>query len=110
MNGDMQTVGLVRYAPGKREAVRIALPFRLDEPQVVMGGDAAYLLARSGSLLAVDTGAGGGKAELWRLETGREGVRARARGGRAPVLLRGGRAAAGRRHRAGGAGRETGRG
>ncbi|MFD8112630.1 protein kinase domain-containing protein [Streptomyces microflavus] len=83
MNGDMQTVGLVRYAPGKREAVRIALPFRLDEPQVVMGGDAAYLLARSGSLLAVDTGAGGGKAELWRLETG-------AGRGSAPVLGEGG--------------------
>ncbi|MFF0059910.1 protein kinase [Streptomyces microflavus] len=83
MNGDMQTVGLVRYAPGEREAVRIALPFRLDEPQVVMGGDAAYLLARSGSLLAVDTGAGGGKAELWRLETG-------AGRGSAPVLGEGG--------------------
>lgn len=83
MNGDMQTVGLVRYAPGKREAVRIALPFRLDEPQVVMGGDAAYLLARSGSLLAVDTAAGGGKAELWRLETG-------AGRGSAPVLGEGG--------------------
>ncbi|MFD5905309.1 protein kinase [Streptomyces microflavus] len=83
MNGDMQTVGLVRYAPGKREAVRIALPFRLDEPQVVMGGDAAYLLARSGSLLAVDTGAGDGKAELWRLETG-------AGRGSAPVLGEGG--------------------
>ncbi|MEU0762344.1 serine/threonine-protein kinase [Streptomyces microflavus] len=83
MNGDMQTVGLVRYAPGKREAVRISLPFRLDEPQVVMGGDAAYLLARSGSLLAVDTGAGGGKAELWRLETG-------AGRGSAPVLGEGG--------------------
>lgn len=71
MNAEMQTVGLVRYAPGKREAVRIALPFRLEEPQVVMGGDAAYLLARGGSLLAVDTGApAGGDAELWRLETG----------------------------------------
>lgn len=36
-----------------------------------MAGDVAYLLARGGSLLAVDTGAGGGaEAELWRLETG----------------------------------------
>ncbi|MBT2424142.1 protein kinase [Streptomyces sp. ISL-112] len=83
MNADMQTVGLVRYAPGKREAARIALPFRLDEPQVVMGGDAAYLLGRGGSLLAVDTGAGGGKAELWRLETG-------VGRGSAPVLGEGG--------------------
>ncbi|WP_345982430.1 serine/threonine-protein kinase [Streptomyces sp. DSS69] len=83
MNADMQTVGLVRYAPGKRTADRIALPFRLDEPQVVMGGDAAYLLARGGSLVAVDTAAGGGKAELWRLETG-------VGRGSAPVLGEGG--------------------
>ncbi|MFJ4973420.1 protein kinase [Streptomyces sp. NPDC088755] len=83
MNADMQAVGLVRYAPGKRSAVRIALPFRLDEPQVVMGGDAAYLLGRGGSLLAVDTGAGSGKAELWRLETG-------VGRGSAPVLGEGG--------------------
>ncbi|MFE3722063.1 protein kinase domain-containing protein [Streptomyces cyaneofuscatus] len=86
MNADMQTVGLVRYAPQKRSAVRIALPFRLDEPEVVMGGDAAYLLGRGGSLLAVDTGApaaGGGKSELWRLETG-------VGRGSAPVLGEGG--------------------
>ncbi|MFJ8846200.1 protein kinase [Streptomyces cyaneofuscatus] len=84
MNADMQTVGLVRYAPGKRSAARIALPFRLDEPQMVMGGDAAYLLGRGGSLLAVDTGApGGGDAELWRLETG-------VGRGSAPVLGEGG--------------------
>ncbi|MFE2292111.1 PQQ-binding-like beta-propeller repeat protein [Streptomyces sp. NPDC059452] len=86
MNRDAEIDGLVRYAPDAREAARIGLPFRLDEPQVVMAGDAAYLLARSGSLLAVDTGVGGegGKAELWRLETG-------AGRGSAPVLGEGGR-------------------
>lgn len=78
MNGSSETVGLVRYDPGARVSSRIALPFRMSEPQVVMAGDAAYLLARGGSLLAVDTGAGvapgtaagAEKAELWRLETG----------------------------------------
>ncbi|MEU3971192.1 protein kinase domain-containing protein [Streptomyces bacillaris] len=105
MNRDAETVALVRYAPGKREAVRIALPFRMDEPQVAMAGDAAYLLGRGGSLLAVDTGAGagaeagaggeasggaaagqgasGGAGELWRLETG-------VGRGSAPVLGEGG--------------------
>ncbi|MFF8438534.1 protein kinase domain-containing protein [Streptomyces bacillaris] len=95
MNRDAETVALVRYAPGKREAVRIALPFRMDEPQVAMAGDAAYLLGRGGSLLAVDTGAeagagagaggkaSGGAGELWRLETG-------VGRGSAPVLGEGG--------------------
>ncbi|MFF5832829.1 protein kinase [Streptomyces bacillaris] len=96
MNRDAETVALVRYAPGKREATRIALPFRMDEPQVAMAGDAAYLLGRGGSLLAVDTGAGagaggtgadgeasGGAGELWRLETG-------VGRGSAPVLGEGG--------------------
>ncbi|MFE7482396.1 protein kinase [Streptomyces sp. NPDC057552] len=86
MNRDAELDGLVRYAPDAREATRIGLPFRLDEPQVVMAGDAAYLLGRGGSLLAVDTGVGGegGKAELWRLETG-------VGRGSAPVLGEGGR-------------------
>ncbi|MFE7536547.1 protein kinase [Streptomyces rhizosphaericola] len=103
MNRDAETVALVRYAPGKREATRIALPFRMDEPQVAMAGDAAYLLARGGSLLAMDTGAdagdgagaggkasggagakaSGGAGELWRLETG-------VGRGSAPVLGEGG--------------------
>ncbi|MFF9637606.1 protein kinase [Streptomyces bacillaris] len=95
MNRDAETIALVRYAPGKREATRIALPFRMDEPQVAMAGDAAYLLGRGGSLLAVDTGAeagagagaggkaSGGAGELWRLETG-------VGRGSAPVLGEGG--------------------
>lgn len=71
MNGNSDTSGLVRYAPGTGAAVRVALPFAMDGPQVVTAGDAAYLLARGGSLLAVDTAAGDtAEAELWRLETG----------------------------------------
>ncbi|MGW1295690.1 serine/threonine-protein kinase [Streptomyces sp. NPDC002533] len=72
MDENSDTAGLVRYAPASgASATRIALPFTLDGPQVVMAGDVAYLLGRGGSLLAVDTAvAGGAEAELWRLETG----------------------------------------
>ncbi|WP_318197772.1 serine/threonine-protein kinase [Streptomyces sp. MCL20-2] len=71
MDENSDTAELVRYAPASGVAARIALPFTLDGPEVVMAGDVAYLLGRGGSLLAVDTGAGGGAgAELWRLETG----------------------------------------
>ncbi|MGP3634364.1 protein kinase domain-containing protein [Streptomyces sp. 24-1644] len=75
MNEEAQTVALVRYEPARSAVTRLALPFRMNEPEVVMGGDTAYLLARGGTLLAMDTGSAGGtgtgdgKAELWRLET-----------------------------------------
>ncbi|MGW1223304.1 serine/threonine-protein kinase [Streptomyces californicus] len=70
MDENSDTAELVRYAPATGASARIALPFALDGPQVAMAGEVAYLLARGGSLLAVDTGAAGAKAELWRLETG----------------------------------------
>ncbi|MFJ2437852.1 PQQ-binding-like beta-propeller repeat protein [Streptomyces anulatus] len=70
MDENSDTAELVRYAPGTGASARVPLPFTLDGPQVVMAGDVAYLLARGGSLLAVDTAAGGAKPELWRLETG----------------------------------------
>ncbi|MCX5161001.1 serine/threonine-protein kinase [Streptomyces sp. NBC_00264] len=69
MNGDAQTVGLVRYDPARGRAVRTALPFRMNEPEVVMGGDTAYLLAHGGTLVAVDTRPAGGEAVRWQLET-----------------------------------------
>jgi outer membrane protein assembly factor BamB len=69
MNGDTQTVGLVRYDPERRRAARVALPFRMNEPEVVVGGDTAYLLAHGGTLVAVDTRPAGGEAVLWQLET-----------------------------------------
>ncbi|MFJ6611771.1 protein kinase [Streptomyces sp. NPDC091289] len=70
MDENSDTAALVRYAPGSGASARVTLPFTLDGPQVVMAGDVAYLLARGGSLLAVDTAADGAKADLWRLETG----------------------------------------
>ncbi|MFG3407714.1 protein kinase [Streptomyces sp. NPDC048142] len=70
MDENSDTAELVRYAPGTGASARVALPFTLDGPQVVLAGDIAYLLARGGSLLAVDTAADGAKADLWRLETG----------------------------------------
>ncbi|MFI6105675.1 PQQ-binding-like beta-propeller repeat protein [Streptomyces sp. NPDC051310] len=63
---DSQTDALVRYEPGAREARRVPLPFPMAEPQVALRGDVAYLLARNGTLVAVDTR---GARELWRLET-----------------------------------------
>ncbi|MFE7464001.1 PQQ-binding-like beta-propeller repeat protein [Streptomyces sp. NPDC057499] len=69
MNGDTQTVGLVRYDPGTGKAARTALPFRMNDPEVAVGGDTAYLLGRGGTLVAVDTRAGGGGAVRWQLET-----------------------------------------
>ncbi|MDQ0985171.1 PQQ-binding-like beta-propeller repeat protein [Streptomyces sp. V2I9] len=70
MDENSDTGELVRYAPATGTSGRVALPFALDGPQVVMAGEVAYLLARGGSLLAVDTAAGGAEAEVWRLETG----------------------------------------
>ncbi|MFJ1614098.1 serine/threonine-protein kinase [Streptomyces sp. NPDC088251] len=69
MNGDTQTVGLVRYDPERGRVARVALPFRMNEPEVVVGGDTAYLLAHGGTLVAVDTRPAGGEAVLWQLET-----------------------------------------
>ncbi|MFE6664512.1 serine/threonine-protein kinase [Streptomyces sp. NPDC057697] len=69
MNGDAQTIGLVRYEPGSRRAVRLDLPFRMNEPEVVVGGDTAYLLAHGGRLVAADIRPGGGRTVRWQLET-----------------------------------------
>ncbi|MGW2279098.1 protein kinase domain-containing protein [Streptomyces sp. NPDC001770] len=66
------TDALVRYDPGGRTAERIPLPFRMTGPNVVVGGDTAYLLAPGGAVVALRTraAADGGSAERWRLETG----------------------------------------
>ncbi|MFE4454346.1 PQQ-binding-like beta-propeller repeat protein [Streptomyces sp. NPDC056796] len=69
MNERSQTTALVRYDPGTRGTTRIALPFRMNGPETVVDGDTALLLERGGTLLALDTRAGAGRAERWRLET-----------------------------------------
>ncbi|MGW2842296.1 protein kinase domain-containing protein [Streptomyces sp. NPDC001493] len=69
---DSATDALVRYDPGGRTAQRIPLPFRMTGPNIVVGGDTAYLLAPGGAVVALRTraAADGGSAERWRLETG----------------------------------------
>ncbi|MFE6039466.1 PQQ-binding-like beta-propeller repeat protein [Streptomyces sp. NPDC056452] len=69
MDENAQTTGLVRYDPVLRSATRTTLPFRMNEPEVVLGGDTAYLLERGGTLLAAGIRPSSGKAERWRLET-----------------------------------------
>ncbi|MCX4787524.1 serine/threonine-protein kinase [Streptomyces sp. NBC_01221] len=69
MNGDTQTIGLVRYDPERGRVARVALPFRMNEPEAVVGGDTVYLLAHGGTLVAVDMRPAGGEAVLWQLET-----------------------------------------
>ncbi|MGW7365583.1 protein kinase domain-containing protein [Streptomyces sp. NPDC054841] len=66
-----QTDAIVRYDPRKRTAHRVKLPFPLAEPKLAVRGDIAYLLARGGTLLAVDTRrtTAAQSVELWRLET-----------------------------------------
>ncbi|MFJ8645715.1 PQQ-binding-like beta-propeller repeat protein [Streptomyces sp. NPDC093546] len=67
---DSQTDALVRYEPEGRAVHRVPLPFPMAEPQVALDGDTAYLLARNGTLVAVDTEPTKAKAkELWQLET-----------------------------------------
>ncbi|MFE3645788.1 protein kinase [Streptomyces sp. NPDC059169] len=68
---DTQTDAIVRYDSERRAVQRVQLPFPLAEPKLAVRGDTAYLLARGGTLLAMDAGPvrAGGKRELWRLET-----------------------------------------
>ncbi|MGW0859907.1 PQQ-binding-like beta-propeller repeat protein, partial [Streptomyces sp. NPDC002690] len=63
---------LVRYDPEGRTATRIAVPYGMADPGIVVDAGTAYLLAPGGALVALDIGAstGSGSAERWRLETG----------------------------------------
>ncbi|MEU1279303.1 serine/threonine-protein kinase [Streptomyces sp. NPDC005805] len=66
------TTAVVRVAArGAGGAVRrVALDAPVDQAQAAVVGGTAYVAGRGGSLLAVDTGTGGGRgAQRWRLET-----------------------------------------
>ncbi|WP_406862379.1 PQQ-binding-like beta-propeller repeat protein [Streptomyces sp. HUAS MG47] len=79
---DGRTEAVVRYDPVTGTAERVPLPFRLEEPRAVVAGDVVHLLTRAGTLVAVDTSAGG--RTLWQLETaaGRVSAPALGDGGR----------------------------
>ncbi|MEV0780750.1 serine/threonine-protein kinase [Streptomyces sp. NPDC050428] len=67
---DSMTDAVVRYDPASRDVRRIPLPYLVSGAQVAVRDDTAYLLARGGSLLAVDTTRTGKKAKpRWQLET-----------------------------------------
>ncbi|MFI1942159.1 protein kinase [Streptomyces purpureus] len=68
LDRDARTVAVVRREPGTRAVTRVALPFPMTETKAVVDGGAAYLLSRSGTLVAVDTDVPGGR-RLWQLET-----------------------------------------
>ncbi|MFE1286192.1 serine/threonine-protein kinase [Streptomyces sp. NPDC058751] len=60
------TDAVVRYDVTHRTAKRVELPVPLPGAQAVVRGDAVYLLADGGALVAVSTRT---SAQLWRLET-----------------------------------------
>ncbi|MFJ3584893.1 PQQ-binding-like beta-propeller repeat protein [Streptomyces sp. NPDC090127] len=68
-NADSQTDALVRHDPADGSVRRVALPYPLDDPRIVVRGDIAYLLDTAGRLTAVDTGAAPAGRVLWELET-----------------------------------------
>ncbi|MFD3521899.1 serine/threonine-protein kinase [Streptomyces sp. NPDC058653] len=70
LSPDSMTDAIVRYDPASGDVRRSPLPYVLADAQVTVRDDTAYLLARGGTLLAVDTTRTGEKAEpRWQLET-----------------------------------------
>lgn len=70
LDQDSTTDALVRYDPASGDVRRIPLPYDMTGVQVAVRDDTAYLLARGGSLLALDTTRTGGSTEpRWELET-----------------------------------------
>lgn len=65
IHGD--AVGVVRYDPGTKASVRVALPAPVQQASGAVRGDVVYLLGLGGTLVAVDTET---RDQLWRAETG----------------------------------------
>lgn len=67
---ESMTDAVVRYDPESGDVRRVPLPYLVPQAQLAVRGDTAYLLAKGGTLLALDTTRGGEKAEpRWELET-----------------------------------------
>lgn len=67
---ESMTDAVVRYEPASRDVRRVPLPYLMPQAQLAVRDDTAYLLARGGTLLALDTTREGEEAEpRWELET-----------------------------------------
>ncbi|WP_405676206.1 serine/threonine-protein kinase [Streptomyces sp. NBC_01511] len=67
---DSMTDAVVRYDPVSRAVRRVPLPYVVADAQFAVRDGTAYLLARGGTLLAVDTTRTGSNTEpRWQLET-----------------------------------------
>ncbi|MFD3487490.1 PQQ-binding-like beta-propeller repeat protein [Streptomyces sp. NPDC058665] len=70
LDQDSMTDAVVRYDPARGDVRRVPLPYVMADAQLAVRDDTAYLLARGGSLVAVDTSRTGTNAKpRWELET-----------------------------------------
>ncbi|MFC9608649.1 PQQ-binding-like beta-propeller repeat protein [Streptomyces niveus] len=70
LDQDSMTDAVVRYDTASRDVRRVPLPYDMPQAQLAVRDGTAYLLARGGTLLALDTTHPGGNAEpRWELET-----------------------------------------
>lgn len=70
LDRDSMTDAVVRYDPARGDVRRVPLPYVMTDAQLAVRDDTAYLLARGGSLVAVDTRRTGKNTKpRWELET-----------------------------------------
>ncbi|QHY97360.1 Serine/threonine-protein kinase AfsK [Streptomyces sp. S4.7] len=70
LDQDSMTDAVVRYDTASGDVRRVPLPYVVSQAQLAVRDGTAYLLARGGTLLALDTTRKGGNAEpRWELET-----------------------------------------